>query len=186
VGRRLPLYLTEYGYETNPPNPFRGVNPATQAAYLDQAEYMAWRDPRVRTLSQFLLVDSPPDDAFPRGSVRYWSTFQTGLVYVDTAAKPSFYSYRLPIFIPASSSGAATVWGMLRAAPNGTAQRAGVQWRPAAGGGWRTLVVITTRNPGGVVQARVSIPGAGALRLGWTPSPAASPVYSRAVAVPAR
>ena len=24
VNRRLPLYLTEYGYETNPPNPFRG------------------------------------------------------------------------------------------------------------------------------------------------------------------
>jgi hypothetical protein len=26
VGRPIPIYLTEYGYETNPPNPFRGVS----------------------------------------------------------------------------------------------------------------------------------------------------------------
>ena len=26
VHRRLPIYLTEYGYETNPPNPFRGTS----------------------------------------------------------------------------------------------------------------------------------------------------------------
>ena len=67
VTRRLPIYLTEYGYETNPPNPFRGVAPATQAAYLDEAEYLAWRDPRVRTLSQFLLRDSRPRPRLPAG-----------------------------------------------------------------------------------------------------------------------
>jgi hypothetical protein len=64
VHRRLPLYLTEYGYETDPPNPFRGVSVARQSAYLDEGEYLAWRDPRVRTLSQFLLYDSPPDRAY--------------------------------------------------------------------------------------------------------------------------
>ena len=30
LSRRLDLYLTEYGYETNPPNPFRGVWPDVQ------------------------------------------------------------------------------------------------------------------------------------------------------------
>ena len=46
----------------------RGL-PGRQAAYLDQAEYLAWRDPRVRALSQFLLYDCPPDRRYPRGSV---------------------------------------------------------------------------------------------------------------------
>jgi hypothetical protein len=54
-----------------------------QARYLDEADYLAWLDPRVRTLSQFLLRDAGPDRAYTPGSVRYWSTFQTGLEYHD-------------------------------------------------------------------------------------------------------
>jgi hypothetical protein len=184
VKRALPLYLTEYGYETNPPNPVRGVSPATQAAYLDQAAYLAWRDPRVRTLSQFLLVDSAPDTAYPRGSVRYWSTFQTGLVSLNGAPKPSFYSYRLPVFIASPSfaaGGRVTVWGMLRAAANGASQRARIQWRGVAGRAWRTLAQVTVRDPTGGFTVAVSPPASGSLRVAWTgPGP---PVYSRTVAV---
>ena len=187
VGRRLPLYLTEYGYETNPPNPYRGVSPATQAAYLDQAAYMAWRDPRVRVLSQFLLVDSAPDAAYPRGSVRYWSTFQTGLVYLRGVPKPAFYSYRVAVFVATASfvaGGDLDVWGMLRAAPNGTVQRARIQWRAAGdANGWRTLTTVSTRNPTGVLGAQVAPPGSGSIRLAWTPPTGGSPFYSRTVAV---
>ena len=185
VPRRLPLYLTEYGYETNPPNPFRGVSPATQAAYLDQAAYMAWRDPRVRTLSQFELYDAPPDAAYPRGSVRYWSTFQTGLVFRHGALKPALLTYRLPIFVPRpdfAGGGRVTIWGMLRLAANRTRQRAQIQWRPDAGGGWRTIDVVTTDDPTGVLLVRLTPPGTGSVRLAWVPStgPAA---YSRPIAV---
>jgi hypothetical protein len=186
VPRELPLYLTEYGYETNPPNPYRGVSPATQAAYLDQSAYMAWRDPRVRTLSQFLLLDSAPDTTYPRGSVRYWSTFQTGLVYLRGVPKPSFYTYRLPIFLPAGSfpaGGTITVWGMLRAAPNETTERAQIQWRGPAAGGWRTLATVTTHNPTGIIQTGVAPPGSGSIRLAWTPPSGGSPFYSRTVTV---
>ena len=64
---------------------------------------MAWQDPRVRAMAQFLLVDSAPDPSFPQGSIGYWSTFQTGLEYLDGAHKPSFDAYRLPIFVPTPS-----------------------------------------------------------------------------------
>jgi hypothetical protein len=188
VHRRLPLYLTEYGYETNPPNPFRGVSPATQAAYLDQAAYMAWRDPRVRMLAQFELYDSAPDTAYPRGTVRYWSTFQTGLLYLSGAPKPAFYTYRLPIFVPSRrflTGRDVTVWGMLRAAPNRTRQQARIQWRAGASRPWRTLAVVRTRNPTGVLQVRLAPPGSGNLRLAWTP-PDGVPIYSRTVAVSSR
>jgi hypothetical protein len=172
VNRRLPIYLTEYGYETDPPNPYRGVPPATQAAYLDEGAYLAWRDPRVRSLSQFLLRDSPPDGAYPRGSVRYWSTFQTGLEYLDGRPKPALHDYRVAIFTPVNTfarAGAVTVWGMLRAARLAMPQSARVQWRargPAQR--WRTLTVARTADPSGVFTAAVRPPRTGLLRIAWT------------------
>jgi hypothetical protein len=188
VHRRLPLYLTEYGYETDPPNPFRGVSVARQSAYLDEGEYLAWRDPRVRTLSQFLLYDSPPDRAYRPGSVGYWSTFQTGLAFSDGQAKPAFYSYRLPIYLPQTTfapGARVTVWGLLRSAPNAAGQRATLQWQPR-GGAWRAVETILAAGATGALEVRVSLPGTGSVRLAWSPPSARGPlatVHSRAVAV---
>ena len=167
VRRQIPIYLTEYGYETNPPNPFRGVSPATQAADLDEAQYLAWLDPRVRTLSQFLLRDAAPNRAFRRGTVRYWSTFQTGLEYGNGRPKPSLRAYRLPVFLPQpafAAGGAVGVWAMVRAAPNATGQPARIQWRPAHGA-FRTLAVVRTTGPDGILVATVRPPGTGAIRV---------------------
>ncbi len=186
VRRSLPIYLTEYGYETNPPNPFRGVSPATQAAYLDEATYLAWRDPRVHALSQFLLRDAAPDRAYRRGSVRYWSTFQTGLEYLDGRAKPALAAYALPIYLPAggrasaASHGKVVVWAMLRAASGGSPQAAGIQWRPEHGA-WRTISVARARDAG-VLQVRVTPPGSGLIRVLWR-EPSGRELTSRSVGV---
>lgn len=186
VPRQLPIYLTEYGYETNPPNPYRGVSPATQAAYLDEGTYLAWRDPRVRALAQFLLRDSPPDRAYPRGSVRYWSTFQTGLEYLSGAPKPALSDYRVAIFVPVDTfarGGTVSVWGMLRAAPNGTAQRARIQWRARGRhGAYRTLAGVRTTDPAGALAVDVRPPGTGLLRIAWT-APGGVVRYSRTAPV---
>jgi hypothetical protein len=168
--RRLPLYLDEYGYETDPPNPDRGVTLAQQASFIDQAAYLAWRDRRVEGLSQFLLVDSPPDAAAPKGTHAYWSTFQTGLEFLDGRPKPSYDAYRLPIWLPSPTvapGGRLLVWAMLRAAANDTSQTAQVQWSAAATSGFRTLVRVTTDNPDGVFEARVAVPGSGLVRVQW-------------------
>jgi hypothetical protein len=187
VKRKLPLYLTEYGYETNPPDPIRGVSLAHQSAWLNQAQYMAWRDPRVRVLSQFLLVDSAPNTHFPVGSAGYWSTFQTGLLFANGVPKPSYASYRLPIWLPARTfnpGGSLLVWAMLRAAPNHTHQHALIQWRPAHGA-YRTLADVSTDDPSGVLAAHVKPPGSGAIRIRWT-SPSGQAFDSRAVGVMGR
>ena len=184
VARQLPLYLTEYGYETNPPNPYRGVSLRRQAAYLDEAQYMAWTDPRVRAMSQFLLVDSAPDRSFPQGTIGYWSTFQTGLEFLGGARKPSLAAYRLPIFISNpnfSSGGPVEVWGMLRAARGVVPQRAVVQWR-GAGGGYRTIASASTNDPSGFLTTNVNPPGTGLVRIQWV-SPSGAKLQSRAVAV---
>jgi hypothetical protein len=185
VGRRLDLYLTEYGYETNPPDAFRGVRPDVQALYLDEAAYIAWRDPRVRAFSQFLLYDSPPDTAFRPGTQGYWSTFQTGLLYQNGVAKPSYDAYRLPIFVPdprVAKGAPVLVWAMLRPAPHNSSQRAEVQWQPAGGGTFRTVTTVATHNPNGVLAVHVVVPGTGAVRVAWRATGSVV-YYSRLVGV---
>jgi hypothetical protein len=184
IHRRLPLYLTEYGYETNPPNPYRGVPLRVQSLYLNQAQYIVSHDPRVRSMAQFLLYDAGPNTSFPKGSIGYWSTFQTGLLFADGQPKLSLNSYRLPIFIPdpsVSPGGTITVWGMLRLAPNRSRQRADIQWRPKVGS-YRTLARVTTDSPVGYLTARVALPAAGAIRITWV-SPRGTMFRSRSVGV---
>jgi hypothetical protein len=138
----------------------------------------------VRALSQFELRDSAPNRAFRPGTVRYWSTFQTGLEYLDGRAKPSLAAYPLPIFIPAprfASGGTVGVWAMLRAAADGAAQHARVQWR-APRGAWRTLALARTRDDGGVLLSAVSPPGSGLIRVAWV-APSGRMVVSRSVPV---
>mgnify|MGYP001218956105 CR=1 FL=1 len=185
VARTLPLYLTEYGYETYPPNPWRGVSLRLQSLYLNEAEYMAWRDPRVRTMSQFLLYDARPDSRYPAGSQKYWSTFQTGLRFAQGQPKPSYYSYRLPVFLPdpvIGSSGTVLVWGMIRAAPAGTRQQAQIQWRTQNGSSYQTLTAVTPENASQVFAVPVHVPGPGVIRLAWT-SPTGRVLYSRGAGV---
>jgi hypothetical protein len=187
VSRHLPIYLTEYGYETNPPDPGRGVSPETQALYLDEAEYLAWRDPRVRTLNQFLLYDSQPNQSVPRTSPSYWSTFQTGLLFADGKPKPSLAAYRLPIFLPhpVLADRQVLVWAMLRDAPVGSTQRAEVQWRSSGGGAYRTLRQVAVSNRSEVLTTTVRVPGSGELRVQWR-SRAGQVQDSRAASVRAR
>ena len=44
---RKPIWITEYGYQTNPPDAFFGVSWAKQAAYLTQAFAIARKNPRI-------------------------------------------------------------------------------------------------------------------------------------------
>jgi hypothetical protein len=172
LSRQFPIYLTEYGYETNPPNPFRGVGLAQQAAYLDQAQYMASQDPRVRSMSQFLLRDALPDPKFPPGTIGYWSTFQTGLELADGTPKPALNAYRLPIWLPTPH----TVWGMIRPAAPGSAQRVQIQFRGATGG-WQTIATVTAGGPSETFTVQLKPQGAGRLRFEW------NGFHSRPVAV---
>jgi hypothetical protein len=186
--RRIPLYLDEYGYVTNPPNPVRGKTLAQQASYLDEAAYMAWKDPRVEGLSQFLLVDAAPDTSFAPGSAGYWSTFQTGLEFVSGKPKPSLRAYRVPIWLPSPSvspGAQVPVWAMLRAATNGTLQRASIQWRRGPGSAWRTLGHVSTRQPDGVFETRVTVPASGRLRVQWR-SPGGASYDSRGARIRVR
>jgi hypothetical protein len=184
VNRRLPIYITEYGYETNPPDPFRGVSPADQALYLNEAQYMAWKDPRIRSMAQFLIFDSAPNPRFKPGTIGYWATFQTGLLFLNAKAKPAFRAYRLPIFVPQprfTSGSSVLIWGMLRGAVNGTRQRAELQWREARGA-FKTIETVTVTDPDGFFTTNVQLPGTGFVRIAWR-SPSGRTFHSRQASV---
>ena len=69
----------------------------------------------MRGLTQFLLADSPPIAQQRKNSALYWSSFQTGLEYINGTPKPSFDAYRVPIWLPvARHGGNVAVWGQLR------------------------------------------------------------------------
>ena len=57
--RRFNLYLDEYGYQTRPPDRTAGVSLANQDRWLQRAAYRAWRDRRVRLLTQYQWYDEP-------------------------------------------------------------------------------------------------------------------------------
>jgi hypothetical protein len=51
------IWVTEYGYQTNPPDTLFGVSWANQARYMREAYLRLKRDPRVDMFIWFLLRD---------------------------------------------------------------------------------------------------------------------------------
>jgi hypothetical protein len=182
--RGVPLYLTEYGYQTKP-DP-TGVSFKRQAAWINQAEYIAYKNPNVRAMSQFLLVDDGPvPDVDPAKDPRLaWRTFQSGLVLLAGKRKQSYKAYMTPIFvkqqrIPAGRS--VGVFGMLRGAKAGTRRRVQIQWRRKRAKRWSTRKTVRADRARNYLETRVRVPASGSLRLRWHNGRRA--VVSRSVAV---
>ena len=55
---RKPIWLTEYGYQTNPPDMY-GVAPSLQATYVGESAMRAYQLSGVSLLIQYLLKDEP-------------------------------------------------------------------------------------------------------------------------------
>jgi hypothetical protein len=78
------LWITEYGYQTNPPDRALGVSYKQQAAYMKQAFTIARKNPRIDMMLWFLLRDEP--------SLGGW---QSGLMTRTGRKKPAFNTFRL-------------------------------------------------------------------------------------------
>ena len=78
-----PIWITEYGYETSPPDRVFGVSWDRQAQYMREAYTIARRNPRIDMMLWFLLRDE--------GRTTGW---QSGLVSAAGRRKPSFYEFQ--------------------------------------------------------------------------------------------
>jgi hypothetical protein len=82
-GKRTRVWITEYGYQTNPPDKIFGVTWSKQSKYLTQAVAIARKNPRIDMFLWFLLRDE-----------ERLSGWQSGLTTFDGKRKPSFNAFR--------------------------------------------------------------------------------------------
>lgn len=169
--RGVPLYLTEYGYQTAP-DPITRVSFNQQATWINQAEYMAYKDPNVRAVNQFLLVDDGPVAGVDpkKNPGLAWRTFQSGLKRLSGKRKPAYKAYMTPIVVKQTRvrrGRTAGVWGMLRPADATTRERAQIQFRTRGGKKWHTRRTVTVTGPRHYFETNVKINSTGSLRIRW-------------------
>jgi hypothetical protein len=182
----LPLYDTEFGYQTNPPETSisRAVHPDQAAAWANLAEYMSWSDPRVASWDQYLLADPQPGV----------SSFDTGLEFFDGKPKALYDAFRMPIYLRSSSATkghALEVWGCVRPVHyvrSRTAQFVDVQFKASATGPFKTITRVSLTDPYGYFETRVTFPSSGLVRTSWSYPPQAGggQIHSRAVQISIR
>ncbi len=121
---RLPIWITEYGFQTNPPDRFAGTSLSHQAKWLNQSDFIAWRNSRIRSVAQYEMRDERDSGAF-----------QTGLRFLSGRAKPALAAYRLPIW-PIASRHSTKIWLQVRPQPGASVtlqylSRGSKRWRTA-------------------------------------------------------
>jgi hypothetical protein len=190
-GKRFPIYNNEYGYITNPPNHTataqnphgQFLSPTTAAYYMNWAEYISWRNPRIASTMQFLLYDPNPLTAPEYGG------FASGLIFYNGKRKPGYDAYRLPLFLPNTTARnprqSLELWGCVRPAhfarlDTGLPQQVQVQFQRGSRGAWKTLRTVTETSPRGYFDLHIAFPGSGSVRLVWT-YPSNDPLLSPGV-----
>lgn len=138
----LPLYLTESGYQTAPPDPTWDVTLADQARWLPEGERIARRQPSLRGVSQFLVRDLPERPG-PTLKIR-WRDYQSGLRFEDGRRKPAHASYALGLVAHRTANHVA-FWGLVR--PGSGVRETSVSVREPDGR-WRVIARPRTRDDG--------------------------------------
>jgi hypothetical protein len=134
------IWLTEYGYQTNPPDRTLGVAWVTQAHHLSAAAHRAFLAPEVDMLIQYLLYD----DFEPAG-------WQSGLFTQPGAVKPAYWAFRLPVTQVRRRGEQAEFWGQVRPGSG----RLGYRVRLNEGGRWRWVGGIRRTDGRGFFVATV-------------------------------
>ena len=178
---KMPIWITEYGYQTRPPDPLVGVAPSRQGPLSAWGEYMAYRNPRVASIAQFLFVDDGPVPGFTGNDPRRWITWQSGLYTSDRRPKPSLKDYVRPIHTEQRGR-KVRVFGGFRTAATGVPLSARIEYAPARRS-WQTLRELTVRNRRGYLSAAIRAPRPGLVRILWRDPSTRRGVASRSVMV---
>jgi hypothetical protein len=179
AGPPLPIYDTEYGYESKPDDPFAPFDRATAAQYLARATFLAWKEPDTRMFAQFLLRDiDPANSERSPGSRAYYRDWQTGLIDANGRLKPAATAFKLPFVVElhhVQNTTVAVAWGMVRPAHGRTIVRLEQQ---AADGSWQPVDAHTPGACGdgqaefltdssGTFVATLPVAGPLTLRMAW-------------------
>jgi hypothetical protein len=148
-GKRLPIWNTEFGFQTNPPDPFMADIARVPYFWSVSELWFSYPNRRVKSISQYTMDDTPGDP----------SQWQSGLRFANGTAKTNIYNnFRLPILVRQLGPGAVEVRGAAR--PGGAGSSVQVQQRGRKGPFTNLGVAITIRNVRGYFVARYRIPKA--------------------------
>ena len=158
----MPLWLTEFGYQTSPPDPLLGVSWAHQAQFLSQSAQQVARDHRVQAFVGYVWHDEPVARTGNAG-------WQSGMYTVGGRAKPALAAFRFPIVVR-RSGGRLVAWGQDR--PGGahhvtiTSAGAPVAQAETAADGTFTLILPPSSGPTwqAVDEAGTTSPSVGVVR----------------------
>jgi hypothetical protein len=151
-GRRVRIWLTEWGYQTDPPDEFLGVTPRLQAQYIGEAARRVYRARQVDMLIQFLYQDEPQAERF-----------QSGIVTSAGRPKPARYAFAFPLAQAGRVGGVARLWGQIR--PRTGRQPYRLQLLTKGRRPWLTPVRRTDRR--GTFKLSVRIPRGAVVRV-WS------------------
>jgi len=130
------VYVTEFGFQSSPPDRELGLNPTVHARTLNESERLFARDPRVKSVAQFELYDEPDVDVI-----------NSGLHYVGGRLKPAWRAYRMPLVVSRRSrEDEVEVWGQVRPARGPTI--ADIMVSPQPGGPFTAAMRVRTSRAG--------------------------------------
>jgi len=160
------IHLTEFGYQTNPPDKAVGISLARQTTYLQQAAFVAWKSKRVRGLSFYQWDDEPVVNR--GGGTKRYSGWQTGLRFNDGKPKPVLSTFPAPFVVERKGTAKSVrLWGQVR--PNADPTIV-VQIRPKGAAGFADVATVTTAADG-TWTYRLTIQTGAQYRYRWTPAP---------------
>ena len=134
------IHLTEFGYQTNPPDKAVGISLANQTTYLQQAAFVAWKTKRVRGLSFYQWDDEPVVNR--GGGTKRYSGWQTGLRFNDGTPKPVLSTFPAPFVIERKGKAKSVrLWGQVRPNADPTIF---VQIKPKGAADFTDVAPVTT------------------------------------------
>ncbi len=138
-GGALPVHLTEFGYQTSPPDHLVGVSLAQQARWIQHAGYLAWRNGRVQSLMHYQWDDEP---VYFRGyGRRSYAGWQSGLRLTTGVPKPALRAFPNPFVVDVLPGGRGRLWGQLRP---GAAHQVALLRRTRGSTEWTVLRTLQT------------------------------------------
>ena len=153
------VWSTEYGFRTRPPDPREGVSQANQALYMNEAEYLSYKQSR---LVELLPVRA--DRPAATGVVRH----RAAEPQREPQARAST-PYRMPLWLPNTSTRKGRkleVWGDVRPASyakldTGKAQSVLVQFQPGPKGAFTTIETVAITSARGYFDVHLAFPSSG-------------------------
>ena len=158
IPRGKGIWVTEFGYQSNPPDRVSNVSLNEQAQYINESDRLFFGDRRIKSVAQYELTDVPQRDQF-----------NTGLRFVRGARKPAYDAFRVPLVVTRRSSRSVEVYGQVRPSrllAGGPVTNVAVQ---VLQNGVFTTVATRLTNRRGIFRTNITRSGAASARwrLSW-------------------